>query len=190
MARTAARMILLALCGLVCSAMAGEPAAPAKAPALIIPLDQVKIEIANVKFEVEVQGVDGPMRVPEDKRDKFRLALVTLRIRKPAGMKLTFAGADLTFHYYHGSDPEVAPAEGISGFTTSIEDFRPLKLWQSVGGCGWIKQTTNPRVSEAAEIYLDALFYLIEPNIRECWIGVAQPVQQAPFVTKGWTPGN
>jgi len=184
--------VLLALCGLVPSASAAvaeEFGVRGKTAPLVIPLDQVKIEIANVKFEVEVQGVDGPMRMPENRRDKYRLALVTLRVRKPPGMKLTVAAADLTFHYWHGSDPEVAPAEGLSSFSTSLEDDRPMKLWQSMGP-GWVKQTTNPRATEAGEVYVDVVFHMIEPDTRECWIGVAQPSQQAPYIAKGWGGGN
>jgi len=189
---TIALVVLLALGCLGPSAWAAgaeDFGVRGKTAPLFLPLDQVKIEIANVKFEVEIQGVDGPMRMPENRRDKYRLALVTLRIRKPPGMKLTIAAADLTFHYYHGTDPEVAPAEGLSYFSTSIDGDRPMKLWQSMGP-GWVKQTTNPRATEAGELYVDVVFHMIEPDTRECWVGIAQSCQQAPYIAKGWGTGE
>ena len=137
-----------------------------------------------------MEGVDGNrMAVPQDRRDKYRYALVTLRIRKPAKLKLTIAAADLALHYFHGNEAEVAPAEGLSTFSTTLDGERPLRIPQ-MQGPGWVKQTTGTRATEAAEIFCDAAFALVEPDVRECWIAVGQPSTQAPFVSKGWAVGG
>ena len=77
----------------------------------------VTAEIANAQFFVEVPGVNGNrMQLPPNRRDIHRLAVVTIRITKPAGQRLAVAAADLTLHYWHGSEAEVVPCEGLSGF--------------------------------------------------------------------------
>jgi len=169
--------------------MASNAAAQTECPYLILSRD-VTLEIAEIKFIDQVQGVDGnSLRVPTEQQDKFRLALVTIRIKKPAGKRLTVAAADFTLHYNHGSSQEVAPCEGISTFTRNLDDERGMKLFRGAGP-GWVKQTTGLKATEASEIYMDAVFHLIEPEIREVWLCVAQPVTEKCFLTNGWSPGS
>jgi len=164
------------------------PKASAKPCPLVIPLDQIKIEIAAIRYEVEVQGVDGNMmRLPDNRRNNFRYAIVTLRFRKPAGAKVVLAAADLTLHYCHGFEQDVTPCEGLSSFGTHLDEERMMKLPQ-MQGPGWLKQTTNARCTDASEAYVDCVFAMVEPDARECWICVAQPSASAPYITKGWSP--
>lgn len=187
------------LLGLFILALAPAPALAAtpdefglqgKAAPFFVPMDQAEVTIAGVLFVDEVQGVDGNrMKVPAKSADKFRYALVTIRIKKPAGAKLTIASADLTLHYYHGNEPEVAPCEGISTFSTSADSERPMKLPQ-MQGPGWLKQTTGARAAEATEVFVDAVFAMIEPEIKEVWVGISQPSTRAAFISKGWQGGG
>ena len=148
----------------------------------------LKVEIVDVLFTDEIQGVRGNrMKVPEDKKDKMRFALVTIKITKPAKKRLTLAAADLTLHYYHGDQAEVAPCEGISYFSIGNDTDRPMDLSQS-DGPGFVKQTTGAKCTKSEVVYLDGSFAFMEPDTREVWICIGQPVSAEPFRTKGWKP--
>ena len=70
----------------------------------------VKMEVTNIIFMDKLQGIGGrSLTIPDDKHDQWRLGVVTIKITKPAGSRLTLAAADLTLHYYHGDKTEVAP---------------------------------------------------------------------------------
>jgi len=164
---------------------AGIKVAPKSCPYLVR-FDQVKMEIVEIAYTDEVEGVDGNrMKLSEEKRKHFRLALVTVRVRKPAGMRLSVAAADFTIHYYHGGEPEVAPCEGISSFSQALDVDRPMKLPRTQGP-GWVKQTTGARSTQAAEVYIDTVFAMVEPDTREVWICVGQPTTTQPFMSQGW----
>jgi hypothetical protein len=148
----------------------------------------VTMEIAEIKYVESVQGVDGnTLKMPAEQIDKFRLGVVTVRVEKPTGKRLAIAAADLTLHYNHGQSQEVSPCEGLSTFTRQPDEERPVKLFKGAGP-GWIKQTTGLRATEASEIYFDAIFHLVEPDIREVWLCVGQPSTPKAFPTAGWTP--
>lgn len=144
------------------------------------------MEIAEIKYVDRVEGQGGvTLKVPPDRLNQFRIAFVTIRVKKPAGKAITVAAADLTLHYNHGGSQEVAPCEGISTFSKNLDDERPLTIYRQ-SGPGWVKQTTSLRSTEATEVYFDALFHLIEPEIREVWLCVAQPTTERGFLTSGW----
>ena len=169
---------------------AGAGAADRRESPLVADLRRVNVEIADIAFVEEVAGIDGNnMRISPANKDKFRLALVTLRITKPPGEKLTLAAADLTLHYFHGEATEAAPCEGLSVFSTSREVDRPVKMPQHPGP-GFVKQTTGTVSTQASTVYVDALFGYIEPTINDVWIAVAQPSTVAPFRSTGWTNGR
>lgn len=154
-------------------------------PYLIRP-SEVTMEIAEVKFVEAIQGQNGVVaRVPQEKLDNFRIAVATIRVRKPAGKRLTLAAADLTLHYNHGNSHEVAPCEGISSFSRNADDERDIRI-NSPAGPGWIKQTTGVRATEATEVYFDAVFHLIERTICEMWLCVGQPTTERARITSGW----
>jgi len=148
----------------------------------------IKLEIADIQFVTTLVGDNGTMRLPADKADKFRLALVTLRLKKPVGSSLTIAAADLTLHYTHGDGVEVAPCEGISSFNQSLASDRSVTFFASPGP-GWVKKTTGVRATQSGEVYLDAVFNLVEPTIRDVWVCVAQPVTPV-FASRGWPTNN
>ncbi len=154
---------------------------------LVVPLGQdIRAEVVAVSFPDEVQGVGGRrMRVGDDRREKFRLGLVTIKITKPAGAALTLAAADVTLHYYHGDHAEVAPCEGLSTFSMTNDAERPMELSES-DGPGFLKQSTGARATAADVLYVDAVFYGMEPDSNECWICIAQPVQRGGFRSGGW----
>jgi len=167
------------------AAAAGVAPATKTCPYLV-PSGRVKMGIARIVYTDEVQGIDGNrMRLSQEKKKHFRLAVVTIRVRKPAGMRLTLAAADLTIHYYHGAQADVTPCEGISTFNSSLAADRPMKL-ATVQGPGWVRQTTGARSTQNSEVYIDAVFAMMEPDTRECWICVGRPTATEPFVSQGW----
>jgi len=142
----------------------------------------VTVEIDRIVFTDTVLGVDGNgMVIQPEQRDLYRLAVTTLKITKPAGRHLSVAACDLTLHYFYGEDTEAAPCEGISTLTETREADRPVKL-PTVSGPGFVKMTTGVRATQASVVYMDAVFAYVEPNVRECWICVAQPTTTAPYV--------
>jgi hypothetical protein len=150
---------------------------------LVVPLNEVKMEIKEINYLEQVEG----LKVQADKRDKYRIALVTIQFTKPAGRAIEVAAADLTLHYTHGGEAEVAPCEGISSFNQTLSEDRAMKMFNQ-SGPGWIKQRTAVRATQATVVYMDAAFALIEPDISDVWLCVGQPVQIRTFKTPGWKP--
>ncbi len=188
---TLGRLTIAAVCGVGLAAGAAAQNFPAVSaggcPYVSSPRD-VTMEIVEIRYVDSVPGVDGnSMRIPSEHSAKFRVAVVTVKVRKPIGKRLTLAAADLTLHYNHGASQEVAPCEGMSGFSRKIDDERGIKLFRGQGP-GWIKQSTGIRLTDLSEVYFDAVFSLIEPQIREVWLYVAQPAMSKPFTTNGWNP--
>jgi hypothetical protein len=158
---------------------------PKKCP-YALPLDKVQLEIAEIMFTDLVPGIGGRrMRLGDKGKDKFRFAVATIRVKKPAGMRLTIAAADLTIHYYHGTETEATCCEGISTFSRTLDVDRPMQL-ASKDGPGFVKQTTGARATQATEVFIDAAFGLFEPDTRECWLCLGQPRTTAPYLSKGW----
>lgn len=170
------------------SAEAGEVTiAMGKSCPLTVPATSVLMEIVDIVFTDVVQGAGGnKMALNEEQKKNLRLGLVTVKVTKPAGMRLSLAAADLTLHYYHGSEAEVAPCEGISSFSTSLDTDRPMELSKTMGP-GFTKQHTGARATQVSVLYFDAVFGFMEPDTKECWLCVGQPSTSAPFASKGWT---
>ena len=156
---------------------------------LVLDLNQgIRAEIVDIHFTDELQATYGrSLSIPEDKKDKIRFGLVTIKITKPAGQRLTLAAADLTLHYYHGDRTEVAPCEGISFFSTNDNVDRLLDMPRHAGP-GFLKQTTGAKSTKAGEVYIDATFFYMEPDTSEVWLCIAQPTSGQPFPAGGWTP--
>jgi hypothetical protein len=184
---------LLAVAVLCLGVVLGPFAAAASADRdcpLVTDLKRYSVEIDNVVFVDEVSGMDGNrMRMGPENKDKFRLAVVTLRITKPAGERVTLAAADLTLHYYHGNEVEAAACEGLSVFSTSRDVDRPVKM-PPHRGPGFVKQTTGTASTQAATLYVDAIFGYVEPDVSDVWIAVAQPSTPAPHRSNGWRNGG
>ena len=143
-------------------------------------------EVVNVQFIERVDGVRGnKIELNAEQKGKFRLAIVTYKIKKPAGKSITLAGADVTLHYNHGDKTEVAPSEGISYFSTTQDGERPMDLSTSMGP-GFVKSTTTAKCVAATEVFVDSVFCFMEPETREAWICIGQPLSRKPFVTPGY----
>jgi hypothetical protein len=166
-----------------------RPAAGSDCPYLAASAE-VSLEIVRIAFTDVVVGTDSTRRLTPEAMEKYRFAVVTIRVNKPAGKALSVAAADLTLHYKHGGDQEVAPCEAISSFSSAEDVDRPVKFSKHPGP-GWMKQPAGPRSREAEELYFDAVFSLIEPDIREAWLCVARPANPKPYVIQeGWKKGQ
>jgi len=142
---------------------------------------QCQVEIVRMSFTDRIESLLYARRAPDPARGEYRFAVVTLRITKPAGEGLSLAAADLTLHYYHGGETEVAPCEGLSWFKGESDLDVPI-LMNPIPGPGFIKQTTGPAATNGTIIYIDAVFGYMEPDTRECWICVGRPATTEPFV--------
>jgi hypothetical protein len=142
---------------------------------------QCQMEIASMFFTNHLEGPLFLRRIPDSERQEYRFAVVTLKITKPAGASLSLAAADLTLHYYHGAEMEVAPCEGLSWFKSDAGLDVPI-LMSLIPGPGFIKQTTDPACTSGTIVYIDAVFGYMEPDTRECWICLGHPATTEPFV--------
>ncbi len=141
---------------------------------------QCQVEIVRMSFTDHVESLLYLHQIPDSAREEYRFAVVTLKITKPVGQGLSLAAADLTLHYYHGNETEVAPCEGLSWFKSDSEAEMPI-LMNPVPGPGFIKQTTSPEGTAGTTVYIDAVFGFMEPNTRECWICLGHPATTEPF---------
>jgi hypothetical protein len=142
---------------------------------------QYQMEIVRMRFTVRVENPLYARQIPDIAMQEYRFAVVTLKIIKPAGQSLSLAAADLSLHYYHGEDTEVAPCEGLSWFKNEAESDAPLLL-SPLSGPGFIKQTTGPVATAGTTVYIDAVFAFVEPDTKKCWICVGHPATTEPFV--------
>jgi len=142
-------------------------------------------EIVSVRFTDRIDGIRGnKIELNAEQKGKFRLALVTVKITKPPGRSLTLAQCDVTLHYWHGNEAEVAPSEGISYFSTTRDGERPMSIVPD--GPGFPKSSTSARCVAATEVFIDFAFCFMEPDTRECWICIGQPISRKPFITPGY----
>jgi hypothetical protein len=139
------------------------------------------MEMVRMSFTNHIESLLCPRQFPDAATEEYRFAVVTLKITKPAGASLSLAAADLTLHYYHGSEMEVAPCEGLSWFKSDADSDVPI-LMNPIPGPGFIKQTTGPAGTNGTIIYIDAIFGFMEPDTRECWICIGHPATTEPFV--------
>lgn len=140
-----------------------------------------QFEIVQMSFMSRIESLRYEHRIPATAADQYRFAVVTLKITKPAGTSLSLAAADLTLHYYHGNEEEVAPCEGLSWFKSEPTSQVPL-LMNPIPGPGFIKQTTSPGMAGSTTVYLDVVFGFMEPDTKECWVCIGQPAMTQPFV--------
>jgi hypothetical protein len=142
---------------------------------------QYQMEIVSMSFTNRLEGPLFRRQIPDAEEQEYRFALVTLKITKPAGASLSLAAADLTLHYYHGDETEVAPCEGLSWFKSNADSDASI-LMSLIPGPGFIKQTTDPAGTSGTVVYIDAVFSYMEPDTRECWICIGHPTTAEPFV--------
>lgn len=142
---------------------------------------QCQMEIVRMSFPSSIDSLLGTAQIPKPARDKYRFAVVTLKVTKPAGESLTLAAADLTLHYYHGDNPTVVPCQGLSWFKSDPNSDAPI-IVNPILGPGFIGQTTGPALADSTVVYVDAVFAYMEPDTQECWICLARPTTTAPYV--------
>ena len=165
----------MAAIGVALSQVLGPPA--------LVPLNEIKAEVVNIRYATEVPGDNGILLKVND-ADNYRIAVVTVRIDKPEAKRLLLAAADLTLHYWRGDEFEVAPCEGLSRFSVQADEERPITMF-SPSGPGWVKQETSPGTTRAGTVYVDVVFGLIEKDITQAWLFVGQP-GTAASTTPGW----
>jgi hypothetical protein len=138
-----------------------------------------RFEILDTRFVTELDGL--LRRFEETEPDEYRGMVMTVRITKPAGHKLTFHAADIALHYYYSSDDyDVAPCQGISLFSTTRAADRQMRLSR-----GWLEISTSDRTTEARTVYCDLFFQNMESGTSDCWLTIAQPVG-AYYRSRGW----
>jgi hypothetical protein len=157
-----------------------ESLSPRTCPHLVPLGPQCQVEIVRMSFTDHVESLLYLHQIPDAAREEYRFAVVTLKITKPAGQSLSLAAADLTLHYYHGREMEVAPCEGLSWFKRDSNSDVPI-LMNPVPGPGFIKQTTSPEGKAGTIVYIDAVFGFMEPDTQECWICIGHPAATEPF---------
>lgn len=164
-----------------------QPSSPGRCPLWLDPASGVRLQVVDVQFVEEIDGVDGnALRVPREKSGFARIALVTVRVQKAPNQKLTIAAADFSLHYNHAGGYEVHPCEGISFFSTAKEGERPMIL-PGVPGPGSVKTSTGPNATRAQEVYFDAAFWVFGSSVRNMWLCIGQPVSQEPCWADSWS---
>ncbi|NLV32572.1 MAG: hypothetical protein GXY47_15625 [Acidobacteria bacterium] len=177
---TALSMVVLST---VCLGQSGR-----EAPLVLDFQQGIKAELTGLVFVDEVRDGTRWMRINADKKDKYRLGIATLRISKPAGTRLTLACADVTLHYYHGENNEVAPCEGLSSFVSSADSDRDISL-STTNGPGFLKKQTSVRATEATTVYIDVLFGYMEQDVGGAWVAIGQVCdREKGFASSGWKP--
>jgi hypothetical protein len=146
-----------------------------------LPLNQVKMEIVKVRFVDKVMHTTGEWKAP-DTQPPSKIAVVTVKVKKPAEMGVTLATADLTLHYLHAKGYDVTPCDGLSNFSRQLDDERVMVVTRSKhSGCPmWYKVQSGASTTQATEFYFDALFARMETDTSDMWIFVGQPGNTAP----------
>jgi len=179
--RSCLAVVLLVLGLLLCQPAWAQPA--------YLPLGKIKLEIVKIRLVKQVNYQDGRWTVKEEKdKPPHYIAIVTVKVTKPANEGLTIATADLTLHYNHKNGYDVAPCDGISNFSKNIDDDRSLHITQSKHpGCPmWQKTSTGAGSKAAGEFYFEAAFGNMEGDVKEAWLFLGQPAStQAKKVSAG-----
>lgn len=103
-----------------------ESQLPRTCPHLMQLGPQCQVEIVRMSFTDQVESLLYLHQIPDSAREEYRFAIVTLKITKPAGASLSLAAADLTLHYYHGRETEVAlvrASRGLRAIPTRTRRF-------------------------------------------------------------------
>ncbi len=150
----------------------------------VVPLAELRLEIAAASFVTELEGDDGPFR--EARPDTFHGLVVTVRVGKPAGRELTLHPGDLVLHYRRsGGAYDVTPCTGISSFSTRPDAPRTMRFFAN----GFGRVATDDAGRRAEQLFVDLFFGSMEPDTGELFLLVAQPTG-ARFATQGWRPGE
>ena len=171
-------MLLLTASAIIAADAAGKLDSKQAVPKAL-DLNRVKIRIVDLAFVKELTGINATYK--EQHPDKYRAAIVTLEVNKPAGETISIQAQDLTLHYSYGGNADVSGCAGLSSFSTGKDVDRPMNLWSA--GYGFVATGTTTRKSET--VFIDAFFLNIEPDVSKVYLLVAQPIG-ASCETKGW----
>ena len=142
-------------------------------------LSKVKIRIVDVAFVKELTGVNATYR--QKNPDKYRAAILTLEVKKPAGESITIQAQDLALHYSYGSNADVSKCSGLSTFSSTKDVDRPMSLY----AMGYGSVATGTATTKGDVVFIDVFFDTIEPDVSKLHLLVAQPIG-ASLETKGW----
>ena len=147
-------------------------------------LKGLRLDVVGVRFLTQLTGDNADFNQTDD-LDKYRGAVVTLKVTKPAGTELTLHAADLPIHYWRGQREayDVLPCHGMSSFSTDANADRAMSLYAG----SWGKQATEAGTTAAPVIYVDLFYELIEPDISRIYILFARQIGNG-LKTAGWTP--
>lgn len=153
-------------------------------PAVLDLADGFGIEVISVRFTDEIQGQYGKMTMHathEQAQEELKFCVATLRITKPAGRRITLAAADLAVHFWRGDEPRVIGCTGLSSFDTEKEAPRPLQIAPTEGFL-FVRSSTGARTTQAAEVFIDAVFVFVPADARQLWVCLAQPIDKRPYL--------
>jgi len=168
--------VLIGLGAVVVRSQEAEPGVPA----LLNPAD-TRFEIVDATFITELTGDNADYA--EKKPDQYHALVATVKVTKPAGRALTLHPADFALHYRRASgDHDVAPCNGISTFSTDRGVDRTMSFFSA----GFGSVSTGVTTQKSDVLYTDLFFQNMEPDTRELYLLVAQPVG-AHLVVSGWS---
>lgn len=146
-----------------------------------VDLKDINIKIVEALYITELRGVKGSFK--QKQPEKYRGLVLIVELEKPAGSALTLYAQDFSLHYYYGKESsDVAPCQGISGFSTTKDTDRPMAF----DAQGRQASQTGVATTGADTVYVDLFFDFLEPDTREFHLLLAQPVI-IPYATSGWT---
>lgn len=146
-------------------------------------LQKVSLRVVDVVFVEELKGANDKT-FKETELEDYRGMVMTLEVRKPANEALSMYAQDFALHYDYGEDDtDVAPCQGISGFSGIKAVDRPMYLNQ----VGRYKTTTGASTIKEPVVYVDLFFQYMEPTTSDLHLLVGQPIGPG-FKTAGWTP--
>ncbi len=180
---TAGGLIFLAVLALhIGRTYAASTVAEGQPPATI-DLQQCQFRILAIDFARRIET--DLYRETEREPDKFRYAIVTAEIRKPAGAALELCAADISLHYWRSNgDYDVAFCRALSQMSTRLDEDRLLR--GALGfGPGWAKVRTRTATRRASRVYVDLVFPKIESDIQVAWLFVGQPIGEG-LACEGW----
>ena len=157
-------------------------------PAFVDLQNGVAAEIVSVRLSDEIQGTKLVMP-PRQQQERLKLCLVTLRITKPAGQRLTLAAADLTAHFWRRDEPQVTSCVGLSPFSIEKDAFRPMQFVVPTE-VFFVRASTGVSTTQAAEVFVDAVFPFVPADAGQLWVCLSQPICKQPYVFAAPQPGT
>jgi len=177
--RSGVAALMMTTLFMVASSSQGESAFKENSIPALLDLDKIKFDIVAVTFVKELDGAGARYRATQP--DKYQAAVVTLRVAKAKGQPLRLHVPDFSLHYHRTNDYDVVGCTGISGFSTVLDQDRPMTFFAA----GFGKTFTGLATTAAEQVYVDLFFGNIENDVTDVYLLVGQ-ASGASFRTKGW----